>query len=109
VFPDMPGEQYHALEAFSASGAKKLLRSPQHFRAERDAPAEPSPAMEFGSSVHCGVLESAHFDARVVRGERFDKRTTVGKAAHAAFQQEHAGKIVLGHDDYERALRCIES
>lgn len=109
AFPDMPAEQYHRIEAMSASGAKKILRSPAHYRLTRDTPNEPTEAMEFGTVVHCGVLEPEQLAERVVRGERFDRRTKDGKAAHAAFQAAHAGKIILDPEAHARALACIEA
>jgi hypothetical protein len=96
-------EAYHAEEALSASGAKKILRSQQHFRAWRDKPNPPTPAMAFGTAVHTGVLEPDTYSARVCCAPDCDKRTKDGKAEHAAFLAENGGKLVLSPDDYQRA------
>jgi len=109
VFATMSGAEYHATEAMSASGAKKILQSPAHYKLMRDTVSVPTEAMQFGTAVHCGLLEPQHFDARVVRGERFDKRTTAGKVGHAAFQSLNAGKLILESEAHERALRCIDA
>lgn len=53
----MTDEEYFALEALSASGAKLLKKSPLHYRADRDRPRQPTPAMVFGTVVHTLALE----------------------------------------------------
>lgn len=108
-WPDLPAETYHAVEALSASGAKKLLQSPAHYKLMRDTVNAPTEAMEFGTAVHCGVLEADTFAGRVVCGQKFDRRTKEGKAGHAAFAAEHAGKLILDPDAHARSLRCIQA
>lgn len=107
VFADMPAEAYYAIEALSASGARKLRRSPAHYRLERDTPSAPTDAMQFGSAVHIGVLEPQRWAAQVVRAPAVNKRTNAGREEWAAFQAANAGRIVLAADDYQRAQDCI--
>jgi exodeoxyribonuclease VIII len=107
VYYRLPEAEYHAYEAISASGAKKILRSPMHYKLMRDQPSEPTEAMEFGTAVHCGVLEPDRYSSRVVLSPTFNKRTNSGKAEFAAFCQEHAGKIVLAPAEHEAAAKCI--
>jgi hypothetical protein len=107
VYPDMPADEYHAAERLSASGAKKLLRSPLHYRVERDAPSEPTAAMVFGTAVHCGVLEPDEFARRYVLAPYFNKRTNDGKRAFAEWLAANAGRTGLDADEWERARRAI--
>jgi len=107
VFYDMPAEEYHAIEALSASGAKKLLRSALHYRLDRDAPAEPTSSMVFGSAVHCGVLEPLELERRYVVAPFFNKRTTDGKRAFAEWLEANAGRTGLDADEWERVRRSI--
>lgn len=109
VFDDMPAEVYHATEALSQSGATKLLRSPAHYILERSTPKEPTAAMQFGSAVHCGVLEPNEFAARVVCAPDINRRTKDGKAEWAAFIAESAGRIVLDADSFDAARRCVDA
>lgn len=109
VFYGMAGEQYHAIEAMSASGAKKMLQSPMHYKLARTTPNVPSPQMQFGTAVHCGVLEPERFDAAVTCAPTLDKRTKDGKAAWQAFVSCNADKVVLDADAYERANNCISA
>lgn len=108
-FDDFPAEDYHAIEAMSTGGAKKILRSPAHFRLARDTPNEPTDAMEFGTAVHCGVLEPDDFDARICIAPEVNKRTNAGKAEWSYFQQCNEGKIILSADDMARARKCIDA
>lgn len=109
VFDDMPADDYFAIEAMSQSGAKEMLRSPMHFRYQRDHPTEPTPAMQFGTAVHEGVLEPATFDQRVVAMPKVDGRTKEGKAFRDSFYAANAGKLILPVADFDRARRCIDA
>lgn len=109
VFYGMPAEHYHATEAMSASGAKKMLRSPQHYRLMRDTPNEPTAAMQFGTAVHCGVLEPDTFADAVVCAPDVNKRTKDGKAEWEYFLSCNVGKTVLSPDDFARAQRCVDA
>lgn len=108
-FDDLPSAQYHECEAMSSGGAKKILRSPAHFRLMRDTPNEPTAAMQFGTAVHSGVLEPDTFDAVVCAAPNVDKRTRDGKAEYAYFEECSRGKIILSAADMARAIRCIEA
>jgi len=108
-FPEMPAPQYHAIEAMSSSGAKKMLRSPQHYRLMRTTPNEPTPAMEFGTVVHCGVLEPDLFPSIVATAPECDKRSKDGKAEWAAFTLANAGRIAMKAEELARARRCIDA
>lgn len=61
----MPAEEYFAASGLSNSGMKDLAVSPLrywHLHINPDRPAdEPTPAMQFGSAVHCAVLEPDAF------------------------------------------------
>jgi len=107
--PNLPAEVYHAHEAMSASGAKKILRSPAHYRLMRTKPAEPTEAMQFGTVVHCGVLEPDRLSSTVCIAPEINRRTNAGKAEYAAFCAENAGRIVMTREDYDRAMRCVDA
>jgi len=109
VQPDMPASTYHAIEAMSASGAKKMLQSPKHYRLMRDEPGTPSPAMQFGTVVHCGILEPLHMNARVAVAPDCDKRTKAGKETWSEFLANAGNRIVLTAAELTRAQRCIDA
>lgn len=109
VFRDMPAARYHAVEAMSSSGARAILRSPQHFRLWRTEAREPTAAMQFGTAVHAGILEPETFDRVVVVAPEFNARTAAGRAERDAFRAAHAGAVILSPDDFDRARRCIDA
>lgn len=107
LFLEMPAEQYHGIEAMSASGAKKMLRSPMHYKLMRDQPSEPTAAMQFGTAVHAGVLEPETFANVVAVLPEVNRRTTIGKAAIAEFTRLNPGRILLDAEEYARVRACI--
>ena len=109
VFDDMPAAVYHAIEAMSSGGVKKMLRSPAHYRLMRDTPNEPTAAMQFGTAVHEGVLEPDTFANRILRAPDFDRRTKDGKAGAEAFAAAAGTRIVLAPADHDRARRCVDA
>lgn len=124
VFDAMDSAKYHRVEALSASGCKKMLRSPAHFRLMRDTPNQPTAAMEFGTTVHDGVLEPAAFSNRVVcvpddapnrptKAQRNAKKPSPESLAAIdywnTFDALNAGRIVLSAADFNRARCCIDA
>lgn len=109
VFEDMPFNTYRAIEAMSQSGARKILKTPLHYVFDRDHPSEPTDSMQFGTAVHCGVLEPDAFQARVAAAPKVDKRTNAGKAAWAEFCLGSVGKVILSPDDFDRVRRCADA
>jgi hypothetical protein len=120
----MPSAEYHAVEAMSASGGKKILRTPAHFRLMRNTPSVPTPQMQFGTVVHDGVLEPDKFHARVGRVPNDAPSRPTSRQINAAkpsaesvsaiqywrlFDKENGGKIILSAEDYARAGRCIDA
>ncbi|MFO1324173.1 MAG: PD-(D/E)XK nuclease-like domain-containing protein [Burkholderiales bacterium] len=109
VFDDMPAARYHLIEAMSASGAKRMLQSPAHYRLMRDEPREPTAAMQLGTVIHAGVLEPDTFGAVVAQAPDVDRHTKLGKEELAAFAVANAGKVILPAVDFARARRCIDA
>jgi hypothetical protein len=68
AIPTMTNAEYFAAPGLSNSGMKDLAISPLRFWhrwINPNAPLEtPSPEMQFGSAVHCLVLEPSEFDSR---------------------------------------------
>jgi hypothetical protein len=109
IVENMPARDYFRTPGFSATGAKKMLKSAAHYRYSVDNPTEPTAAMLLGSSVHEGVLEPATFAERVVCAPDVDKRTKIGKADWADFKFLNEGKIILAPDDFDVARNMIDA
>ncbi|GAA4400483.1 PD-(D/E)XK nuclease-like domain-containing protein [Quisquiliibacterium transsilvanicum] len=83
---DMPAEQYHAIQAMSAGGLKRMRKSPAHFYGmqldpSRPASGDPTPAMKNGTLVHCCIFEPDAVKGRyVVRPDGLSFSTKDGKA-----------------------------
>ena len=60
----MPAEEYHAIEALSATGMRHLARSPWHWR--NRVTTVPTKPMLSGTLAHCAVLEPEALSARYV-------------------------------------------
>ncbi len=109
AYPNMPATEYHALDAASNSRLTKLDRSGLHLWHELNAPHEPTPAMIKGTGTHCAVLEPDKFEADYCRTPNYDKRTKEGKALHAAFLAEFAGRTALDGADFDACCRMRDA
>lgn len=64
VYYDMPFDDYHAVEAVSASGLRVFSRSPWHYRNRVEI--KPTRPMLRGTLAHCALLEPDAMAARYV-------------------------------------------
>ncbi|WP_244827653.1 PD-(D/E)XK nuclease-like domain-containing protein [Caballeronia sp. TF1N1] len=106
-YDDFPSERYYALEALSASGIAKLLRSAAHYRAWRDTPSPATPAMQFGTVVHGLVLEPER--DIVALAPTVERRSNADKATWAAFEAQLDGRIAMKQADFDRARRVRDA
>lgn len=92
IYPQMPAEEYHAIDACSSSRLKLLKRSPAHCKHSVDFPnGNKSPAMVTGSAVHCAVLEPECFDSRYIVKPKFSGKGSVAARVSWEVQQEMMG------------------
>lgn len=105
----IPADQYHSIEALSASGAKLLLRSPAHYKASKLNPREPSAAMKLGTVVHSLVLEPEKVKAEIAVMPKFDRRTTIGKKAAEEFETDNVGKLVIDEFVWQKANNIADA
>jgi exodeoxyribonuclease VIII len=108
VHPDLPAETYHAVEALSASGIKKLLRSPAHYILERTQAKPPTEAMRIGTAVHTLLLEP-HRAAEIVEMPTFNSRSKDGKAERQAWLEANEGVQAFDSETFERVHRAAEA
>ncbi len=102
IHRDVPEDEYHRWDAFNVSLAKVIReQTPAHARRYQQHPPESSAAMEFGTAVHCAILEPEKFGEKVILGLRHDRRSAANKAAWELFEKEHAGKIILKADQLD--------
>lgn len=99
--------QYESIEAVNYSTLKHFGRSPAHARAMMLHPPAPTAAMEFGTAVHCAVMEPTRFAEEYVAAPRCDRRTKVGKETWKEFEESNEGKSILTAAD-ALALKSIQ-
>lgn len=90
--------EYHASSAVGSSDLKKILRSPKHYKYEKENPSEQTPAMRFGTLAHQALLEPKLF-AEAVEIPVFE-----GKGSRAAKEEwllNHHGKMILKPDEMD--------
>lgn len=118
----MPFEDYHAVDAFSASGMKIFARSPWHWH--NRLPVKRTRAMLNGSLVHCARLEPEALDARyVVVPEDAPRRPSVAqwKAKNpspdsvaamqwwTAFEQSCTGRDIVPAGDFATTQQQLQA
>jgi hypothetical protein len=97
-YDDISIDEYHSsILGWSKSSLDLVNKSMAHYlaRAER----ERTPAMAFGSAVHCAVLEPHRFNADYVVAPDLDRRTKAGKSEYEDFVASSAGKTIISTDD----------
>ena len=105
----MPDDEYRSYPAISQSELKHMLKSPAHFKANKEALHEETDAMRLGTATHLAVFQLEHFHNEVVMAPKFDRRTTAGKAGYEKFQQENGNKILLSEEDYAKCIGMAEA
>lgn len=105
----MPEATYRAIPALGSSDVKALLRSPAHYRAGLEDEPESTEAQVLGTAIHLAVLEPERFEREVVTAPTVDRRTKDGKAAAAAFEQAHAGMLILPADAFDTVRRVADA
>ncbi|MEN9806177.1 MAG: hypothetical protein RL756_685 [Pseudomonadota bacterium] len=103
----MPHAEYLAVPAMSASGIKRFIRSPAHFKA--GSAGIDASAAAVGTATHMAVLEPARFDAEVVVSPKFDKRSKAGKAEAEAWAAAHAGRLVIDEETFDAVRRMADA
>lgn len=106
---DMPAEQYHAIEALSATGSKKLLRSPAHYLLERKKPSKATDAMKVGTAVHLGVLEPHLFETGVVEMPAFNARSSIERAERDKWLADRPGVLALDADTLGQVHATVDA
>ena len=72
IYKEISNEEYHKGPGLSASGLKRLARSPDLYK---NMPYKGSKAMELGTATHCAVFEPERFEAEFIAPDRKLNRT----------------------------------
>lgn len=106
----MPPEEYHAIDAISQSGLKRLKKSPWHYRSLQIEhgyiAGSPNPQMYAGTLAHCALLEPLSFNLRYVVGpEGATKQSRKWKE----FCAQNPEREVISQQQYDIAHKQAEN
>ena len=106
LYPDITNEAYHAGLGISKSDLDLIHRSPAHYKAAKENPQQPTPAMILGTAVHSAVLEPDVFERLYVTAPEVDRRSKAGREEYAAFEFDAAQnhKLILSADNYKTCM-----
>lgn len=111
MYEGLSNEQYHGSQGVSKSGLSLVAKCPSKYKyryIEGNQP-ERTPAMLFGSALHTLVLEPEMFAEEYAIAPVINRRTKVGKADWAAFQELNKEKEILSVEDHEELMRIYDS
>ena len=105
IYPDLDFDEYLAIPAWNPSSVVPGLVSMKKLHYLKTHPKQSTPAMDFGSAIHCAVLEPDQFPLRycVWTGGR--------RSGHIydAFCDANEGKTSLTEDQYQTCLDARDS
>lgn len=69
IYFGMSDEEYHGIPYFSRSACEDMIFDPsgKELRYKREHPKQETPAMQFGSALHCLILENERFHREYAR------------------------------------------
>jgi hypothetical protein len=112
LFENLPAEEYHNGIGVGSTMLKDMLESPRKYQLKHILKREPyeSDALRFGRIAHMALLEPDKLIGKFVVKPKIDRRTNVGKAAHAEWVAKLApDAIVMTEDESQDLLGMIES
>jgi exodeoxyribonuclease VIII len=105
-----PPDAYAAIDAVNWSTLVHMATSPRMLAWRVDHPRSETRALRLGSAIHCATLEPEAWESRYVVQPAFNRRTKLGKLAHAEWCKSLApGATVLSAGEYETLVRCVDS
>lgn len=91
----------------SYSSLKEFAKSPRHYVDYLRKEKKPTPAMAFGSLVHCLLLQPNEFEKQFFLMPSIDRRTKEGKAAYEDCMKASEGKELVTEDQYNEADNLV--
>jgi len=84
----------------SYSSLKQFAISPAHYISYLNKEREETPALIFGSALHCALLKPESFSEEFIVSPKFDMRKTADKEAYNKLQEQSIGKKIIQEDLY---------
>jgi len=92
----------------SYSSIKEFAKSPKHYISYLNKQKETTPALQFGSLLHCMLLEPQEFSNKYAVSPKFDMRKSADKEAYAEFQAKNEGKEVVSDTLHNEVFEIVE-
>lgn len=108
IYPGLPCEQYHALDAASNSRLTELKRSPKHMRYAVEF-GNDTDAKARGDCAHAALLQPERFAAEYAIGPHVKLNTKAGKDEWEAFAADNAGKTLIRGAEGAKVLGIREA
>ncbi len=101
VYPGVSFDTYATWEAANHSILRHFAKTPAHAYWEMTHQEESTPFQALGHLIHMAVLEPHVFKGPTgpVIAPKVDRRTNVGKATWAAFEEENKGRQIVTTED----------
>lgn len=93
IYPDIPNDIYHKINAVSRSDLITIDRSIAHYEHRKSKPYE-SKAMNFGKLLHDAIMYP-HLLGNYAYAPSCKKNTKAGKAEHVKFLEDNKGKTII--------------
>jgi ATP-dependent exoDNAse (exonuclease V) beta subunit len=108
VYPNVDFADYSRWDAANFSKLKNMRLTPAHARWLELHPAESTRQQDLGHTIHQALLEPARFEELFLVAPDVDRRTKVGKAEWAAFEERAQGRTIVSESEMEclRHLRA---
>lgn len=104
VYPDVDFAEYSRWNACNFSKLKNMRLTPAHARWRELHPEESTRQQELGHVIHQALLEPKRFEELFLVAPDVDRRTRIGKATWAEFEERAKGRTVVSESDME----CIQ-
>lgn len=101
VYPGIDFAEYTRWDACNHSKLKNMRLTPAHARWLELHPAESTRQQDLGHIVHQALLEPERFEELFLVAPDVDRRTKVGKAEWAAFEERAQGRTIVSESDMD--------
>lgn len=101
VYPNVPFSDYSRWDACNHSMLHRMEVTPAHARWWQLHPEESTRFQDLGHALHQALLEPELFRQSHLVAPDVDRRTKVGKAEWAAFEERAAGRTIITESEME--------
>lgn len=107
---DIDDDQYFSAPGVSNSDLGLFLKSPAHYEFYKLGKIQKAPTkqQEFGTAVHCAILEPWRFETDFMTTPKFDKRTKQGKAQYQSFMDQFGDKTFIDEEQLDAIEKITE-